>query len=174
MLRKSNSNRSLHNNEIGLKISNFLSEVDICLIWSRGLPADLHRRPMIQNGGSIESGLWFFIQADFHLIDFYRDGPAVTVAASNATTKKCAALVGRSSIITAKREISQFMADKNAAILPAGIQAGSSVLLKIEIDQMDFWEWPDGTLIHSSCSLESLRVKTDQEWSLDVSRSSYC
>ncbi|MCX6612845.1 MAG: pyridoxamine 5'-phosphate oxidase family protein [Acidobacteria bacterium] len=173
MLRKTNNNRPPHNNEIGLKISTFLAEIDVCLIWSRGLAADLHRRPMTQNGG-VENGLWFFIPADFHLIDFYRDSPAVTVAASNPTTKKCAALAGRSSIITAKQSIAQFMADKNATTVQSGIQAGALVLLKIEIDQMDFWEWPDGTLVHSTCKLENPRVRTDQKWTLDGPRSSYC
>jgi general stress protein 26 len=163
MLGETKDNHSFKNNEVILKISAFLSEVDVCLVWSPGLAADLHRRPMTQFGGGIESGLWFFIPADFHLIDFYRRSPVVTVAASNPTTKKCAALAGRSSIVTRKQAISHF--------LPAGIQAGSLVLLKIEIDQMDFWEWPDGTLIHSTHKLQSLRARTDQKWTLDVLRS---
>jgi len=174
MLKETNGHLSTCKSEISLKISSLLSEIDICLIWSRGLSADLHRRPMTHKYGSIESGLWFFLPADFHIVEFYRDSPVVTVAVSNPTTKKCAALAGRATISSDKQTMSHFSADKKAAILPPGIQHTSLVLLKIEIDQMDFWEWPDGTLMHSTFKMESLRSEPDHHWTHDVQWSSYC
>ena len=174
MLKETNGNLLTYESEIGLKICSLLSEIDICLIWSRGLAANLHRRPMTYNDRSIDGGLWFFIPANSHLVEFYRDSPALTVAVSNPKTQKCAALAGRAAISTDKQTMSHFIADKNSAILPPGIQPACLVLLKIEVDQMDFWEWSGGTLIHSTFTMESLRSNTDHKWTHDVQWSSYC
>ncbi len=174
MLNETNGNLSTYESEIRLKICSLLSEIDICLIWSWGLAANLHRRPMTYNALNIEGGLWFFIPANSHLIEFYRDSQALTVALSNPKTQKCAALAGRATICTDNQTLTHFLADKNSAILPACTQPADLVLLKIDLDHMDFWEWPGGILKHSTFNMENLRTATDQKWTRDVMWSSYC
>lgn len=152
-MRTTNGSTITDTERITLQICTLLSEIDICLIWIRGKESDLQRRPMIYQINNLDGGLWFFSEATPRLFSLYSSNPEVTVAVSCPTLKKCGALVGGASIVNHKPSLAHFNVQENEAMLSPGYSKKRLVLLKIAIKQMDFWEWPNGTLIHSSLSV---------------------
>ena len=170
-MKASNGSTSTRSENTTRKIYDLLNEIEICLIWRRGGESDLRRRPMTIEKNSLGGGLWFFSPTGPYLDRLYGTNPQVTVAISNPITSKCAALTGSASIVDNPECLARLTAGPNKAMLPSRNGSEKLVLLKIEIEHMDFWEWPSGTLIHSSVDLQSVVSGFDQRRTSDGQRS---
>ncbi len=148
------------------KICNLLNEIDISLIWSKGHQADVRVRPMTRQRNNLSGGLWYFCQRTPFLTALYGTSPQVTVAVSCPPLRQSAALTGDASIVDHKASLANFNVKTNKVLLPTGVDPEQLVLLKIDVQKMDFWEWQDDTLIHLSGAIPALTV-TDQLPAID-------
>ncbi len=148
------------------KLFTLLKEIEISLIWRKGHKSDLQRRPMTRQRNNLAGGLWYFSQRTPLLKALYGTSPQVTVAVSCPPLRQCAALSGDASIVDHKASLAYFTVEANEKLLPTGVGTEQLVLLKIDVQRIDFWEWADDNLIHSSSVIPALTV-SDQVTTTD-------
>ncbi len=119
----------------------------------------------------LDGGLWFFSKASHPLTSLYGSAPQVTVAVSCPIVKKCAGLSGEASIVSHKSSAAHSFVKANASLLPPGYDPSRLTLLRVEVTQVEFWEWPEETLIHSTVNLTSQVATPDHERTHDGQRS---
>ncbi len=78
---------------------------------------------------------------------------------------------GEASIVSQKSSLAHSFLNANTSLLPSGVDPSLLTLLRVEVKQVEFWEWPEETLIHSTVNLTSQVATPDQERTHDGQRS---
>ncbi len=118
----------------------------------------LNSRPMatLPHAGFEDGTLWFFTHADADKASEIDRHWRVNLAYANPQTEDYISLSGIAELVRDAKKIQFLWRDPMARWFPQGTDDPEIALLKITVDQAEYWDSPSGAMVHAYGSLTAV------------------
>ena len=107
----------------------------------------LRSRPMSTQEMDENGDLWFFTSDQTHKIDEIQADPRVNVAYSNPDDNTYVSVFGRAEMSKDKAKMEELWSPILKAWFPEGLDDPHLALLKINIEEVEYWDSPNSKLV---------------------------
>lgn len=121
----------------------------------------LRSRPMSTQEFDENGDLWFFTNENTHKVDEIEANPQVNVAYSKPDDNTYVSVSGTGSISKDRAKIEELWSPILKAWFPKGIDDPELCLLKIEVNEAEYWDSPSSTIVQIAGFLKA--IATGQE-----------
>ena len=134
-----------HNREESIKKIQELTEgIDFCMLTTMD-NGDLRSRPMSTQ--EFDGDLWFFTSDNTHKIEEIEKDNRVNAAYSNPDDNVYLSISGRAEVVKDRAKIEELWSPVLKAWFPEGLDDPHLCLLKIQVEQAEYWDAPNSTIV---------------------------
>ena len=136
-----------HNREDSIKkIQEITEGIDFCMLTSID-GGVLRSRPMSTQQFEFDGDLWFFTNDNSHKVDEIEKDNRVCVAYSKPEDSVYLSVSGRAEMVKDRAKIEELWNPVHQAWFPEGLDDPSLCLLKVSVEQAEYWEGTSSTLV---------------------------
>lgn len=136
-----------HDREKGIeKIKELTEGIDFCMLTTMD-GGVLRSRPMSTQQADFDGTLWFFTRDNAHKVDEIEKDDRVAVAYSKPDDSTYLSISGRGSISKDRAKMEELWNPIHKAWFPEGLDDPHLALLKVEVEQAEYWEGSSSTLV---------------------------
>ena len=128
------------------KIQELTEGIDFCMLTTMD-GGVLRSRPMSTQDADFTGDLWFFTSEDTHKIDEIEKDNRVAVAYSKPGDSTYLSVSGKGSISKDRARMEELWSPVLKAWFPDGLNDPKLCLLKVEVEQAEYWEGSSSTLV---------------------------
>lgn len=145
------------------KLKELTEGIDFCMLTTidDGL---LRSRPMSTQEFDGNGDLWFFTSDATHKVDEIAADGRVNVAYSNPAKSTYVSLSGRAEVVRDKAKSEELWSPILKAWFPEGLNDPSLVLLRVNIENAEYWETTSGTIVQLFGFVKALATGKSAEW----------
>lgn len=145
------------------KLKELTEGIDFCMLTTidDGL---LRSRPMSTQEFDGNGDLWFFTSSDTHKVNEIAADDRVNVAYSNPAKSTYVSLSGRAEVVRDASKKEELWSPILKAWFPEGLDDPSLVLLRVNIENAEYWETTSGTIVQLFGFVKALATGTSAEW----------
>ena len=122
------------------KIVELVKRINIGMLTTES-QGRLHSRPMSTNGEvEFDGDLWFFTYGNSHKVDQIQADPQVNVAFADNRNHVYISLTGTARLVRDKAKIRELWRPSLKLYFPKGIDEPDIALLKVSVDQAEYWD----------------------------------
>ena len=136
-----------HNREESIeKIRGLTEGIDFCMLTTMD-GGVLRSRPMSTQQFEFDGDLWFFTSDNTHKIEEIEKDNRVNVAYSNPDDNAYLSISGRAEVVKDRAKIEELWSPVLKAWFPEGLDDPHLCLLKIPVEQAEYWDAPNSTIV---------------------------
>lgn len=128
------------------KLKDLIEGIDFCMLTTMD-SGHLRSRPMSTQQFEFNGDLWFFTSERTHKVEDIRNDNRVNVAYSDGKSDRYVSVSGRAEIVKDRAKIEELWNPILKAWFPEGLDDPSLCLLKINVDQAEYWDTPSGMIV---------------------------
>jgi general stress protein 26 len=122
-------------------LSELIHGIDTAMLTTVDRSGHLHSRPMMTLRGSAEGALWFFTQGSSHIVDDVQGHHPVNVAYVDPARGRYVSVSGRGRVVKDSAKKTELWERRLAAWLPGAPDDSSIVLIRVEVQEAELWDW---------------------------------
>lgn len=149
------------------KLRSLIKSIDICMLTTNDSGA-LRSRPMSTQDAEFDGDLWFFTDRNTHKVDEIRKDNRVNVSYVGKTSY--VSVSGTATLIRDQKKIDEYWKASHNLWFPKGKDDPDLHLLKVEVDQAEYWEISSGTIVHLLSTLKTLVTGAEPDDSGDSTK----
>ena len=108
----------------------------------------LRSRPMATQEMEFDGDLWFMTSSETHKTDEIEKDPRVNVSYSAPNTNTYVSVSGTVQIVNDREKIEELWNPAYKAWFPKGLDDPTICLLKVTVEQAEYWDSPSSTIVH--------------------------
>lgn len=136
-----------HDREGSIKKIRELTEgIDFCMLTTID-GGVLRSRPMSTQRFEFDGDLWFFTNENSHKIDEIEKDDRACVAYSKPEDNVYLSCSGRAEVVQDRAKIEELWNPVHEAWFPEGLDDPTLCLLKVKVEQAEYWDGPNSTLV---------------------------
>jgi general stress protein 26 len=116
----------------------------------------LRSRPMSTQEMDSNGDLWFFTSEDTHKVEEIEANPQVNVAYSAPDDNTYVSVSGTASVVKDRAKIEELWNPVLKAWFPKGLDDPTLCLLKIEVEEAEYWDSPSSTIVQLAGFVKAL------------------
>jgi general stress protein 26 len=128
------------------KLKELTEEIDFCMLTTVD-GGHLRSRPMSTQQSELDGTLWFFTSDQTHKVDEIEKDNRVNVAYSHPGKDRYVSVSGRATISRDRAKMEELWSDVLKAWFPEGLDQPDLALLKVDIEQAEYWDTPGGKVV---------------------------
>ncbi len=128
------------------KIKELTESIDFCMLTTLD-SGHLRSRPMSTQEFEFDGDLWFFTSDNTHKISEIEKDNRVNVAYSKPDDNTYLSISGRAEMIKDRAKIEELWSPVLKAWFPDGIDDPHLCLLKIQVEQAEYWDAPSSKIV---------------------------
>ena len=128
------------------KLSDLIEEIDFAMLTTID-EGSLRSRPMQTQDFEFNGDLWFFTSSKTHKTGEIEKDNRVNVAYASPATNTYVSVSGTAEIVRDKAKIDEYWNDILKAWFPEGKDSPDLVLLKVKVEQAEYWDAPSSTIV---------------------------
>lgn len=109
----------------------------------------LRSRPMAMSQRRFDGTLWFFTRASSHKVTEVQSEQQVNLAFAHPGKQNYVSISGRASLVKDQPSITDHWSEAVRVWFPKGKEDPDIALLKVEVDQAEYWDAPSSTMLHA-------------------------
>lgn len=153
-----------HNREESInKIKELTEGIDFCMLTTID-GGVLRSRPMSTQEFEFEGDLWFFTSDNTHKIDELENDNRVNVAYSKPDDNKYLSISGKAEVVKDRAKIEELWSPVLKAWFPKGIDDPNLCLLKIPVEQAEYWDAPNSTIVQLFGMVKAIATGTEADY----------
>jgi general stress protein 26 len=125
------------------KLAELIKDMPIAMFTTRG-PAGLRSLPMARQEVDASSELWFITARDTAHVAEIQAEPQVALTFS--ARDSWVALTGRAAVVEDTAKLKELWNTFAEAWLPGGPEDPNATLIRVDIDQAEYWDTPGGNI----------------------------
>lgn len=130
------------------KLGELVKDINIAMLTTALHDGSLRSRPMATQAGDFDGTLWFFTAKESGKVQEIQDDQHVNLAYSEPSEQKYVSVSGRASVVRDQAKIDELWSTPLKAWFPEGKDDPSIALLKVEVDNAEFWDMPSSKMVH--------------------------
>lgn len=123
-------------------LGTLIKDIRFAMLTTRGADGSLHSRPMATLEEEIHDKLWFFTGRSTRISADVAAIPQVNVSYTDSASQRYISLCGLAEVVENHERIRELWRPAYAAWFPLGIDDPDLVLLRINIESVDYWPSP--------------------------------
>lgn len=145
------------------KLKELTEGIDFCMLTTID-DGSLRSRPMSTQEFDGNGDLWFFTSDTTHKIEEIIKDDRVNVAYSHPSKSTYVSLSGRAEVVRDKAKSEELWSPILKVWFPEGLNDPSLVLLRVNIENAEYWETTSGTIVQMFGFVKALATGTSAEW----------
>jgi general stress protein 26 len=121
-------------------LTELIHGIDVAMLTTMDRTGHLHSRPMMTLRKTTEGALWFFTQGHSHMVDDVNGHHPVNISYVDSARGRYVSVSGRARVVSDRAKKTELWERRLAAWLPKGVEDSSLVLLRVEVEEAEFWE----------------------------------
>lgn len=121
-------------------LTELIHSIDVAMLTTVDRTGHLHSRPMMTLRKPADGALWFFAQGYSHAVDDVNGHRSVNIAYADPARGRYVSVSGRARVVNDRAKKKQLWERRLEAWLPGGIEDTSIVLLRVEVEEAEYWE----------------------------------
>jgi general stress protein 26 len=144
------------------KLKELVEDIDFCMLTT--IEGDrLKSRPMSTQQFEFDGDLWFFTSDNTHKVDDILKDPRVNVAYSQPGEDRYVSVSGRASVVRDRAKIEELWSPVLKAWFPEGLDDPTLCLLKVAVEEAEYWDTPSGKLVQLFGFVKALATGQEME-----------
>ena len=153
-----------HNREESIdKIKELTEGIDFCMLTTLD-GGMLRSRPMSTQEFEFDGDLWFFTSDNTHKIDEIQKDNRVNVAYSKPEDNKYLSVSGKAEVVKDRAKIEELWSPVLKAWFPEGLDDPHLCLLKIPVEQAEYWDAPNSTIVQLFGMVKAIATGTEADY----------
>jgi general stress protein 26 len=111
-----------------------------------------------------DGDLWFFTSDQTHKIEEIEQNNRVNVSYSNPPENRFVSVSGSAEIVKDRAKIEELWNPILKAWFPKGLDDPTLCLLKVAVENAEYWESPTGTLVQMAGFVKAIVTGKEAEW----------
>lgn len=128
------------------KLKELIEDIDFAMLTTHA-NGKLRSRPMSTQKFEFDGDLWFFTSDQTHKVEEIEKNPEVNVAYSKPDDNTYISVSGTGSISKDRAKIEELWNPILKAWFPKGLDDPSLCLLKVSVDEAEYWDSSSSTLV---------------------------
>ncbi len=141
------SNQTDHSERIK-KLSEMIKDIEIAMLTTAEPDGTLRSRPMATQKFEFDGDLWFFTRASSPKVDEIEQEHRVNVSYAAPDKQRYVSVSGRARLVRDKSKIKELWSPVLKAWFPEGLDDPDLALLKVSVEQAEYWDSPSSTVAH--------------------------
>jgi general stress protein 26 len=137
------------------KLRELTKGIDICMLTTND-GGVLRSRPMSTQDMEFDGDLWFFTDRKTHKAEEIRQDDRVNVSYADPGKSTFVSVSGTAKLVKDQKKIDELWNPSHNLWFPKGKDDPDLHLLKVNVQQAEYWDFPSGTLVHLYGSLKSM------------------
>ena len=121
-------------------LTELIHGIDVAMLTTVDRTGHLHSRPMMTLRKAAEDALWFFTQGHSHMVDDVNGHHPVNISYVDSGQRRFVSVSGRARVVNDRSKKAELWDRRLAEWLPNGVEDPSVVLLRVEVQEAEFWE----------------------------------
>ncbi len=121
-------------------LAELIKGINVAMLTTVDRTGNLHSRPMMTLRRSTDGALWFFTEASSHMVDDVNGHHPVNICYVDAKQERYVSVSGRGRIVNDGAKKAELWESRLAKWMPKGFQDPSVILLRIEVQEAEFWD----------------------------------
>ena len=145
------------------KIRELTHGIDFCMLTTID-GGYLRSRPMSTQEFEFDGELWFFTSDDTHKISEIEKDSRVNVAYSKPDDNVYLSISGKAEVVKDQAKIDELWSPVLKAWFPKGKDDPSLCLLKIPVDQAEYWDAPSSKIVQLFGMVKAIATGTEADY----------
>ncbi|HEX9960093.1 MAG TPA: pyridoxamine 5'-phosphate oxidase family protein [Pyrinomonadaceae bacterium] len=128
------------------KLNDLINDVKVAMLTTIDWGI-LRSRPMQTQEFDFDGDLWFFTSSETHKTEEIEKDRRVNVSYAAPDTNTYVSVTGTAEIVTDRAKIEELWNPIYKAWFPDGLEDPNLVLLKVAVEQAEYWDSPSSTLV---------------------------
>lgn len=116
----------------------------------------LRSRPMSTQDFDFDGDLWFFTSSKTHKIEEIQKDNRVNVSYAAPDDNTYVSVSGTAEVVNDQAKIDEYWSEIHRAWFPEGKDSPDLVLLKVNVEQAEYWDSPSSTIVQVAGFLKAL------------------
>lgn len=140
------------------KLGELIKDIKFAMLTTTDTDGSMHSRPMATQQFSFDGDLWFFTDRTTQKVEEILQDKEVNVSYANPDKDRYVSVSGRAHIVRDRAKIKELWNPIYQAWFPEGVEDPNLVLIRVPVDQAEYWNTPDGKLVQVYGFVKSLIV----------------
>jgi general stress protein 26 len=130
-----------------IKVMEMIKDIHIAMLSTRGPDGKFHSRPMAASDATFTGALYFLTEHESGKIHDLEKDPETLITFADPEKQKYVALRGHGEIARDRAAIKDHWTPAARAWFPKGQDDPSIALIKVDIEQAEYWDAPSGKMV---------------------------
>lgn len=135
-------------NETIKKLGEMIEDIDFAMLTTIEKDGTLRSRPMSTQRVEFDGTLWFFTRTSAPKIEEVRRDEHVNVSYAKPEDQRYVSISGTAQVVRDRKKIEELWNPALKAWFPKGLEDPDIALLKITVEQAEYWDSPSSTMMH--------------------------
>jgi general stress protein 26 len=145
------------------KLKEMVEGIDFCMLTTID-GGHLRSRPMSTQQFEFDGDLWFFTKESSHKVEELEKDDRINVAYSKPDDNRYVSVSGRGEIVHDRAKIEELWNPIHKAWFPDGIEDPELCLLKVAVEQAEYWDAPSSKLVQVYGFVKALATGTEADY----------
>lgn len=138
------------------KLRDLIKDVKVAMLTTEEQDGTLRSRPMATQQTEFDGDLWFFTSAGSPKVDEVRRNRRVNVSYADPNDQHYVSVSGTAELVTDRRKMKELWSPLYKAWFPDGLDQPDLALLKVHVEQAEYWDLPSGKAVALAGFVKSL------------------
>ncbi|HEY0051485.1 MAG TPA: pyridoxamine 5'-phosphate oxidase family protein [Pyrinomonadaceae bacterium] len=128
------------------KLNDLIGDIEVAMLTTID-GGSLRSRPMQTQDFELDGDLWFFTSSKTHKAEEIEKDNRVNVSYAEPGSNSYVSISGTAEIVRDRAKIDEYWNDILKAWFPEGKDSPDLVLLKVAVEQAEYWDSPSSTIV---------------------------
>jgi general stress protein 26 len=130
------------------KLREMIQDINVAMLTTAMPDGTLRSRPMMTQQTEFDGDLWFFTGAGSPKIQEIEDDQHVNLSYAAPDDNRYVSVSGRATPVRNRRKAEELWKPMYKAWFPKGLDDSDLSLLKVSVEQAEYWDTSSNTLVH--------------------------
>ena len=130
------------------KLAELIKDIEVAMLTTVDESGALRSRPMMTQRVEFDGDLWFFTKAGAPKVGEIEHDQHVNVSYSSPADQHYVSMSGRARLVRDRARIEELWNPAYQAWFPEGLDDPEIALLKVSVEQAEYWDSPTSTVVH--------------------------
>lgn len=130
------------------KLGEMIQGIRIAMLTTAMPDGTLRSRPMAAQQTEFDGDLWFFTEAASEKVHEIQDDQHVNLSYAAPDDNRYVSVSGRAAIVRDREKAEELWNPLFKAWFPRGLEDPNLALLKVSVEQAEYWDSPSSTVVH--------------------------
>jgi len=130
------------------KLGEMIKDIDFAMMTTVEEDGTLRSRPMSTQQVEFDGDLWFFTRESAPKVEEVENDRRVNLSYASPEDQRYVSVSGTAQVVRDRQKIEELWSPALKAWFPKGLEDPDIALLRVRVEQAEYWDSPSSTMMH--------------------------